>query len=208
PIDSIANTAFSFVNAGSGFGRQFPRKLTNNGTGRNVGLELTLLRNFSNHYYYMINASVFDAKYKGSDQTLRNTTFNGRYLANLLFAKEFVINAKQTINFGGKISFAGGRWYGIVDTIASTINNEVVFTDKDFNTKQFKPYFRFDLKFNYKLNARGITHEIGLDLVNVLNIKNISSLTWAPNPADPSQSPIREEYQLGRLPLFYYRIDF
>jgi len=44
--------------------------------------------------------------------------------------------------------------------------------------------------------------------VNVLNIQNVLGLTYAPNPADPTASPVKEEYQLGFLPLFYYKIDF
>jgi hypothetical protein len=46
------------------------------------------------------------------------------------------------------------------------------------------------------------------DLVNVFGIQNVLGLTYAPNPADPTQSPVKEEYQLGFLPLFYYKIDF
>ena len=51
-----------------------------------------------------------------------------------------------------------------------------------------------------------ITNEIGLDLVNFLDIKNILTLTYSPDSSDGE--PIREEYQLGFLPLFYYKIDF
>ena len=53
-----------------------------------------------------------------------------------------------------------------------------------------------------------ITHELAIDLVNVFGIQNVLGLTYAPNPADPTASPVKEEYQLGFLPLFYYKIDF
>ena len=58
------------------------------------------------------------------------------------------------------------------------------------------------------MNANRITHEIGLDLVNVLGTKNLLSLTYAPNVADPTVEPIAERFQLGFLPIFYYKIDF
>ena len=66
------------------------------------------------------------------------------------------------------------------------------------------------MKLAYRINSgkRSVTHEIALDLVNVLNIQNVLGLTYAPNPADPTASPVKEEYQLGFLPLFYYKIDF
>ena len=36
----------------------------------------------------------------------------------------------------------------------------------------------------------------------------ILSLTYVYNPTHPEINPIQEEYQLGFLPLFYYKIDF
>jgi hypothetical protein len=47
-----------------------------------------------------------------------------------------------------------------------------------------------------------------LDLVNVLNTRNLLALSFAPNGADPSAEPLAERPQLGFLPIFYYRIDF
>ncbi len=73
---------------------------------------------------------------------------------------------------------------------------------------QLPDYFRADLKINYRINRKKVTHEIGLDLVNILNTKNVLKLSYAPDPNDPSANAIREEYQLGFLPIFYYKIDF
>jgi hypothetical protein len=53
-----------------------------------------------------------------------------------------------------------------------------------------------------------MTHEIGLDLVNLFNTRNLLGLAYAPNLADPSAEPIAEKQQLGFLPLFYYKVDF
>ncbi|HUR31790.1 MAG TPA: TonB-dependent receptor [Saprospiraceae bacterium] len=199
-------SSFSIINAGSGFERILPNKLINEGTGRNYGLELTLEKSFSNGYYYMFTGSVFSSKYKGSDGILRNTTFNGRYAFNALFAKEFTTRKENVLNIGAKVTYAGGRWYGPVDEVASASELEIVYEDATVNTQQFRPYFRADAKINYRLNAKKVTHEVGLDLVNILSTKNILTLTYSPDSADGN--PIREEYQLGFLPLFYYKIDF
>ena len=64
------------------------------------------------------------------------------------------------------------------------------------------------MKVNYRLNTRNITHEIGIDLVNVFDTRNVLSLTYAPDENENPNESIRREYQLGRLPLFYYRIAF
>ena len=42
----------------------------------------------------------------------------------------------------------------------------------------------------------------------IFKTKNVLKLSYAPNPADPTLEPIREEYQLGFLPIFYYKADF
>jgi hypothetical protein len=70
------------------------------------------------------------------------------------------------------------------------------------NSLQFRPYFRADLRINYRINRPKLSHKIALDLVNVLNTENVLTLTYAPDDLETSGSPVREEYQLGFLPLF------
>lgn len=207
PVDTFSSS-FSLINSGAGFSRFFPNQLQNTGTGMNYGLELTIQKYFSHQYYFMISSSVFQSKYKGSDGVLRNTDFNGHYAANFLGGKEFKMGEKNILSIGGKITMAGGHWYGPVDTTESVKQADVIFVDSLRNTLQFKDYFRADLKINYRINAGKVSHEIGLDLVNVFGTQNILKLTYAPNEFDPAAGPIRYEYQLGFLPLFYYRIDF
>ena len=111
------------------------------------------------------------------------------------------------IGIGGKITVAGGKRYGYVDLAKTQAANELVFSDSLFNERQFKDYFRADLKINWRMNAKKATHEIGLDLVNILNTRILLSLAYAPNLADPTAEPIAEKTQLGFLPIFYYRIE-
>ena len=205
PVE-VNSSAFSMVNQGSGFSRFFPDTLKNDGIGTNYGLELTLNKSFKNHLFFMITGAVYDSKYKGSDGIERNTDYNGNFATSFLFGKEFKVNEKSTLSIGGTITWAGGRRLGLVDTTASAAAREVIFRDSAYNEFQFKDYFRADLKINYKINNKKVTHEIGLDLVNFLGIKNLLNLTYAPTPTDPTR--IVENTQLGFLPLFYYRIDF
>ena len=198
-------SSFSLINAGSGFSRLFPGLLTTGGAGRNYGIELTLERFFTKGYYFLFTGSVFDAQYKTLEGVWRNTSFNGRYAFNGLFAKEWNIGNKQTINIGSKLTYVGGGWYGEIDELKSQRQQEVVYKDDTVNTLKFSPYFRADLKLNYKINTKSITHEIGIDIVNLFDTRNILKKTYSPDHPD---GPVVDEYQLGRLPLFYYRIDF
>ena len=203
---TITPSSFSMVNQGGGFGRMFPEALQNSGTGTNIGLELTIEKYFSKSFFSMLTGAIYDSKYKGSDGIERNTSYNGNFAVNLLVGKEFKIGEKGVLSFGTKISWAGGKRYGLVDTLQSALAKEVIFQDEQFNEFQFKNYFRADLKINYRLNTKHLTHEFGLDLVNLFGIKNLLSLTYAPTPDNPTR--ITENPQLGFLPLFYYRVDF
>ncbi len=207
PVE-IKSSGFSMINQGSGFSRFFPDSLVNKGSGTNYGVELTIEKFFDNSFFFLITGSLYESKYKGSDGIERNTVYNGRYATNFLAGKEFKINAKNTFSIGTKITRAGGQRYGIVDTTASNLAREVIFLDSLRNQLQFKDYFRLDFKVNYVINTGKLTHEIAVDFVNILNTKNILNLTYAPVPGNPSAVPYQLNYQLGFLPIFYYRIDF
>ena len=207
PIEK-RSSSFSSVNLGSGFARYFPDTLQNNGTAQNYGLELTVEKFFSNEFFFMITTSLFESEYVGSDGVMRPTDFNGNWIANLLLGQNFKTGKRSNLSLGLKVSAAGGKRYSPVDDTLSALAQEIVLVDSLHNTIKLKDYFRTDLKINYRLNAKKVTHEIGLDLVNILNTKNILKFTYAPDPTNPAQSAIREEYQLGFLPIFYYKIDF
>lgn len=205
---TVLPSSFSLINMGSGFARFFPEQLQNTGTGTNYGLELTVQKYFDKSFYFMFSGTLYDSKYKGSDGIERNTSFNGHHISNFLAGKEFKLNGKQSISLGLKITYAGGKKYGYVDTVASKTLQEIIYRDSAFNERQFKDYFRMDLKINWKYNASKATHEIGIDLLNIFNTRNLLGLTYAPNLANPTAAPIAEKSQLGFLPLFYYKIDF
>jgi len=202
PIEK-QTSSYSLVNSGAGFSRLFPNELRNGGVGRNYGVEMTLEKFFSKSYYFLMTASLFDARYQGSDKVWRNTDFNGKYAFNALFSKEFTFNKRKSLNLGAKFTATGGRWYGPVDATQSRLAQEIIFADATRNSLQFNPYKRFDLKTEYKINKNRLTHTIAVDIVNVLGTKNQLSLSYIP------QAPyFKQEYQLGFLPVFFYRIDF
>lgn len=207
PVTNYASS-FSMINQGSGFARIFPDSLENKGTGVNYGIELTIQKFFDKSFYVLVTGSLYNSTYKGSDGVKRNTSYNGLYTANMLFGKEFKIGKKHVIGLGGKVTVAGGKRYGYVNLPATTAQREIIYSDSLFNERQFKDYFRADVKISWKMNAAKVTHEIGLDLVNVLNTRNILSLAYAPDLGNPSKEPIAEKTQLGFLPIFYYRISF
>jgi hypothetical protein len=91
---------------------------------------------------------------------------------------------------------------------ASNATGDFIVIDSLRNSERFANYFRMDLRLGVRVNRPRITHEIAIDLVNVFNTQNILNLTYSPDLAAQGKYPFLESYQLGFLPLFYYRVDF
>jgi hypothetical protein len=194
------------LNQGAGFELPNGTAYENTGTGTNMGIEFTVQKYFDNSFFFMTTASLYNSQYVGSDGIQRSTNFNGNYIFNGLAGKEFK-EGKQKKNpfaIGFKITYAGGMRYGNVNQVMTDSLKEIIYLDEGYNDNRFKDYFRFDTKVNYTVNSKKVTHEFGLDLVNLLNTQNILALTYTPN----SPTLTAERYQLGFLPVFYYKIDF
>ncbi len=213
---TVASSSFSMINVGSGFSRLFVDELQNTGDGYNYGLELTVQKYFDKTFFFLFSGTVYNSQYRGSDMVWRNTSYNGNYVVNLLGGKEFKVGERSIIGIGGKVTAAGGKRYGLVDIQTSTDMKEIIFQDSMFNDLQFRDYFRADLKISWRKNADRVTHEFGLDLVNILGTRNLLTLAYRPplTPADFTAQqngtflPYSEKTQLGFFPIFYYKIDF
>ena len=213
---TIAPSSFSMINVGSGFSRLFIDSLQNTGDGYNYGLELTIQKYFDKSFFFLFSGTVYNSQYRGSDSIWRNTSYNGNYVVNFLGGKEFKVGERSVIGIGGKVTAAGGKRYGLVDIETSTDMKEIIFQDSMFNDLQFPDYFRADLKISWRKNADRVTHEVGLDLVNILGTKNLLTLAFRPplTPQDFTDQqngtflPYSEKTQLGFFPIFYYKIDF
>jgi len=210
PVEVIPSS-FSLLNQGSGFVRFFPDVLENTGTGTNYGMELTLEKFFGNQFYILTTASLYDSKYTGSDGIERNTDFNGNYIVNALGGIEIPTgkNGKNNINLGTKLTWGGGKRHSPIDSARTIADGaKVVFVDSERNSLQLDDYFRWDLKIAYKINGKSATHEISLDLINFLDVQNVLAVTYVDDPEVPGSKKFVEQYQLGFLPSFYYKIEF
>lgn len=205
PIDRTPSS-FSMVNTGAGFSRFFPEPLVNAGVATNFGLEFTLEKFFSNNYFFMVTTSFYESIFQGSDGNWYDTDFNGNWIVNALGTKEFNVTENTIFGLGGKITAAGGHRYGDVDVEATDLQQEVIWVDSTRNIYQAPPYFRADLRITYKINRPKVTHEIAFDLVNITDQRNFLTYSYAPGISDNRNYV--ENYQLGFLPVFYYKIDF
>lgn len=205
PVTSYSSS-YSMLNTGSTFKADLQDSLTNKGTGKNYGIELTIERFFSKGYYGLFTSSLYTSKYTGSDGVERNTAFNGKYVFNILAGKEWKVGNSKRNKFSTDFKFtnAGGRAYTPIDLTASKLlQREQLSTDA--YSSYYENYYRLDVKVGYTLNSgkRNISQSFTLDLQNVTNHKNMFSQSYD----DRSQS-ISTTYQLGFFPNFIYKLQF
>lgn len=204
PVDPFPSS-FSLLNVGTDFALPDNTDLVNEGSGQNYGVELTLEKFFSNNYYFLVTASVFDSKYTGSDEVERNTAFNGRYVFNALAGKEFPLGTKgkHTLAVDWKLTLAGGRPVTPIDLAASRVQGSEVRRDQMAFSDQLDDYFRTDIKLTYRQNGKRITQEFAIDIQNVTNRDNIFRQQY-----NPLTGSIDTEYQLGLFVIPQFRILF
>ena len=199
----IRKDYFSAINLGADFESPNIDSLISNGTGENYGIEVTLEKFYSKGFYYLLTASVFESKYKGSDNVMRNTAFNGNYVVNALAGKEFKIKTKHTFALDVKVVYAGGKRYVPIDIDKSMLyNRQLYFNDKAYSP-QYDPYFRIDLKTSYRLNSKHVTHEVSVDIQNLTQHNNVFQQSY-----DISTKTIRTDYQLKFFFVPQYRLTF
>ena len=205
PVNTFSSS-YSMLNTGSTFKTDLQDSLTNNGTGENYGIELTIEKFFSKGYYGLFTSSVYSSKYSGSDGVLRNTAFNGRYVFNLLAGKEWKVGSAKRNKLSADLKFtnAGGRAYTPIDLTASnTLGREQLSTN--IYSSYYENYYRIDVKVGFSLNSgkRKLSHTFSLDLQNVTNHSNVFSQSY-----DDRNQSIKTTNQLGFFPNFIYKFQF
>jgi hypothetical protein len=200
-------SSFSLLNAGADF--VFPERgsLVNEGTGTNLGVEVTVEKFFSRGYYGLLTVSVFDATYTGSDGVERSTAFDGGYVFNALAGKEFQLDdaGRRFLTLDTKVTRAGGRPYTPVNLEASSLaGREVQFEDRAF-TLRLDDYFRWDFKIGFRTNspARKLSQTFFLDFQNVTNRENVFAQRY-----NPVRNEVGRINQIGFFPDVLYRIEF
>jgi hypothetical protein len=194
------------LNTGSTFKTDLQDSLTNNGTGENYGIELTIEKFFSKGYYGLFTSSVYSSKYSGSDGIERNTAFNGRYVFNLLAGKEWKVGSAKRNKLSADIKYtnAGGRAYTPIDLTASNILGREQLSTNIYSS-YYENYYRIDVKVGFSLNSgkRKLSHTFSLDLQNVTNHSNVFSQSY-----DDRNQSIKTTNQLGFFPNFIYKFQF
>lgn len=209
PVEDLDTSYYATINEASNYRYV---ALVNEGVGKNYGVELTLERFFDNNYYFLVNASLFESKYKSLENVWRNSMYNGNYIVNILWGKEFKnIGKKQnkTLALNAKAFLGGGqRFIPLLrdsdgNVAVDVANNEYWDYEKAFDNDLVHIY-NVNFSISYKINKAKSTHEIFVDLMNVIN--SDADLSEYYDESQPDN--IGYYKQMIFLPNLMYRIYF
>lgn len=204
PVENSVFSSYSLINQMEGL---TDRELVNAGTGRNMGVELTLERYFADNYYFLITSSLFDSKYTALDGVERNTLFNGQLIGNVLAGKEFQLRSrssrKKVLGVNTKITSLGGRRFTPINLEESIARKRTVFYEDRAFSERGDNVFMINLAISYRIDNRKISQELKLDLQNLTN--NAAELGYYYNE---TTGEVESFDQLALLPVLFYTISF
>lgn len=202
PISADTNSYYSTINSSDWYNNI---ALSNEGSGENYGVELTLERFFSKNFYYLFSGSVYNSTYSLADGKKRNSKYNGNYTMNFLIGKEITYGTtkNKVLNLSTKLSYVGANRYTPLD-FESSMNNgySVYYTDRPYGAKG-ENVFVLNVGASLQINKKRTAHIVKLELLNATN--NQAKLSQYYNS---KQQEIGYNSQLELIPNLIYQIQF
>ncbi len=203
PVNKNDNSLYSVLNLSYGLPDV---TLENKGYGMNKGVELTLEKLFSDNYFFLVTASLFDSKYKTGSNVWYNTFYNTNYVMNVVGGRDFNMGRYGQNTFGLKLRglFRGGFRYTPVSTDESIKQRKLVYnTNKTYENK-LPAFQRIDFGVSYRLNKQKLAWTFMADIQNILNIENILKRRFY---FLNQQVVTRDTKSFGMIPVFTVKIE-
>ncbi|HSI76851.1 MAG TPA: TonB-dependent receptor [Lunatimonas sp.] len=204
PIEPNSQSSYSLLNQDDLW---TDRLLENEGRGENYGMEFTLERFFDDGYYFLITGSVFESTYVAGDKIWRNSRFNGNYMGNLLFGKEFKLTNStekvRVLSLNGRTALLGGRRLLPIDVAASVAAERVIYDESRAFEIKNDDIFSLNIAITYRVDKKKFSQEIKLDVQNVTGNAAITDYYW-----NNTSQKIESIPQLSTLPVLSYTVHF
>lgn len=194
--------AFSLLNVSQGI---VTGELSNEGTGRNYGLEITAERKLDKGFYMVMTSSLFQSKYKGTDGVERNTRFNANYLFNIITGKEWKVGKKKQnlISINSKFILTGNNRFTPLDLVRSEREGEGFLDQTRILEGSLTDYWRIDFGIKYIKNRPKTTSVIALNIQNVTSRENEFGRYY-----NNVLNQVESSTQLALFPNLSYRLEF
>ena len=204
PVTSdVNNPIFASINAEDIWDVVFADDiLVNEGTGRNMGVELTLEKYLEEGFYYLFTGSLYDSQYTPLNGETYSTRYDGGYVLNMVAGKEFSGRQNRLFGVNARFIVAGGNRYTPLDRERSIELDRFVFQLDRPYSEQVDTYVRLDVGLSYTINRAGLTHALRFDIQNITGRENVQGFSY--------NSRLEQErfFHAGLIPILSYQITF
>lgn len=181
-------------------------RMTGNGAGRNYGVEWTLERYFLGGWYALLSSTLFESKYRGGDNSWRNTRFNRNHATTLLAGKEWEFQDEKRmrmLGISGQINVMGGRRISPVDEARSHGLREVRYDETRAFSRKEPPVLYAHVTVEYRSIARRFTSVWSMQLLNLTGYREFYGYRY-----NLRKSHIEEDRERIMIPNMGYKIEF
>lgn len=200
-VPVVSGTAYSMLNFLSDW--TFDNILTNEGTGINKGIDLTIERFLKEGTYFMTTASLYDSKYTGGDEKTYRTRFDGGYVINLLAGKEWLVKEKNLLGINLKFTFMGPYWHHPVDVNASDLAGEIIYAEEEpLSYRYSKLESITDLGITYRINSGRISS------IFTLQVRNLLGKQYLGKRYNLEKTGIEDQLFTSPIPFVSYKVEF
>lgn len=202
-VPVINDSSYSTINMEADW--FFTEKLTNSGTGSNLGIDVTLERFLHGGFYYLVTASLFKSSYKGGDGVERNTRFNSSYVCNVLFGKEWVLGAakNRVLGVNGRLNVLGGQRIIPVDEELTYRYGEIIYDYARAFEAQKPLVYHLNASINYRVNKKKHSSIWSLQVMNLLGSEEHYGYRY-----NHRSDAIEEDAVAVVVPSISYKIEF
>jgi hypothetical protein len=199
----IPDSSYSFLNLENDW--FFNAPLTNDGQGRNTGVDLTLEKYLSNGFYFLFSGSVFDSKYRGGDGIWRDTRYNRNYVFNILAGKEWMVGRQKqnVLGVNGRVTYQGGDRYTPYRELPSLAAKEIILDGDRAFSQQFPAALLAHLTISYQVNKARSSREWALKVINATGFKEFYGYRY-----NFLEGKIDERREALVIPNLSYKISF
>ena len=203
PVDG--GTTYSIIN------EQFflqKRDLTNDGAGRNYGIDLTLERYLKDGLYGMLTATLFKSEYMDAQGDWHSTRHDRTFIVNILGGKEWMVGSSHKNVFGcnGRFTLMGGDRYTPMpegcsfEDVMNDPTKTIPLDGANPYSKQLglNPGFAFSVK--YTLNREHTAHHF---ILEYLQMRTFQGQTFNLHTHE-----LVNQFTTLQFPNIAYRVEF
>lgn len=200
-VPVVNNSPISMINFKNEW--TFNQPLINSGSGKNVGIDLSLERFMKNGLYYIATASLYRSRYKGGDNIERRSRFDGGYVINYLLGKEVRIGTNKILSINFRTTISGPQWYQPVDEIQTAKLGEVIYDQSQpFNFRESNIETASDATITYRVNHARSSSTIAIQLKNLIGKEYIGK------KYNLITKKTENDYFKSVVPFISYKIEF